>query len=162
LRSFTRPGVTTIFVNLVGATTGAQVEDTWYQVRKSVADMRHTLPPGVVGPFFDDDFGDVFGIVYGLTADGFSQRELRDYAESIRSKLLQVPDAERSEPLATQDETIFIESSTKQLAGLGLDQSAFVSALRAQNLVLPSGTIQTGNETLALRVTRRFEQGEGR
>jgi multidrug efflux pump len=160
LRSFTRPGVTTIFVNLVGATTGTQVEDTWYQVRKSVADMRHTLPPGVVGPFFDDDFGDVFGIIYGLTADGFSQRELRDYAESIRSKLLQVPDVEKIELLGTQDETIFIEFSTKQLAGLGLDQSAFVSALRAQNLVLPSGTIQTGNETLALRVTGGFDSEE--
>jgi multidrug efflux pump subunit AcrB len=160
LRSFTRPGVTTIFVNLVGATTGTQVEDTWYQVRKSIGDMRHTLPPGVVGPFFDDDFGDVFGIIYGLTADGFSQRELRDYAESIRSKLLQVPDVAKIEMLGTQDETIFIEFSTRQLAGLGLDQSVFVDALRAQNLILPSGTIQTGAETLALRVTGTFDSEE--
>ena len=157
LRSFTRPGVTTIFVNLVGATTAAQVEDTWYHVRKSVGDVRHTLPPGVVGPFFDDDFGDVFGIIYGLTADGFSQRELRDYAEDIRSRLLRVPDVAKIELLGTQDETIFIEFSTRQLAGLGLDQSAFVAALRAQNVVLPSGTIQTGNETLALRATGSFD-----
>ncbi len=160
LRSFTRPGVTTIFVNLVGATSAKQVEDTWYQVRKSVADIRHTLPQGVVGPFFDDDFGDVFGIIYGLTADGFSHRELRDYAESIRSKLLQVPDVAKIELLGTQDETIFIEFSTRQLAGLGLDQAAFVAALRAQNLVLPSGTVQTGNETLALRVTGSFDSEE--
>ncbi len=160
LRSFTRPGVTTIFVNLVGATSAAQVEDTWYQVRKSVGDIRHTLPQGVVGPFFDDDFGDVFGIIYGLTADGFSQRELRDYAESIRSKLLQVPDVLKIEMLGTQDETIFIEFSPQQLAGLGLDQSAFVSALRAQNVVLPSGTVETGNETLALRVSGSFDSEE--
>jgi multidrug efflux pump subunit AcrB len=92
LRSFTKPGVTTIFVNLKGATTGREVDDTWYHVRKSVADMRHTLPPGVVGPFFDDEFGDTFGIIYGLTADGFTHRELRDYAEDIRSRLLHVPD----------------------------------------------------------------------
>src|SRR6516162_1782218 len=160
LRSFTRPGSTVIFVNLVGATSAKQVEDTWYQVRKNVGDMRHTLPSGVVGPFFDDDFGDVFGIIYGLTPDGFSQRELRDYAENIRSQLLQVPDVEGIELLGTQDETIFIEFSTRQLAGLGLDQSQFMDALRAQNLILPSGTIQTGAETLALRVTGTFDSEE--
>src|SRR5262245_47685638 len=160
LRSFTRPGVTTIFVNLLGKTSATQVEDTWYQVRKNVGDIRHTLPHGVVGPFFDDDFGDVFGIIYGLTADGFSRRELRDYAESIRSQLLQVPDVEKIELLGTQDDTIFIEFSTRRLAGLGIDQSAFVSALRAQNLVLPAGTVQTGAETLALRVTGSFDSEE--
>ena len=160
LRSFTRPGVTVIFVNLLGATSAKQVEDTWYQVRKNVGDIRHTLPPGVVGPFFDDDFGDVFGIIYGLTADGFSQRELRDYAESIRSKLLQVPDVAKVELLGTQDETIFIEFSTRQLAGLGLDPTTFANALRAQNLILPAGTIQTGAETLALRVTGTFDSEE--
>ena len=160
LRSFTRPGSTVIFVNLLGATTGRQVDDTWYQVRKNVGDMRHTLPPGVVGPFFDDDFGDVFGIIYGLTADGFSQRELRDYAENIRSQLLQVPDVEKIELLGTQDETIFIEFSTRQLAGLGLDPTTLANALRAQNLVLPAGTIQTGAETLALRVTGTFDSEE--
>ena len=160
LRSFTRPGVTVIFVNLVGATSAKEVEDTWYQVRKNVGDIRHTLPPGVVGPFFDDDFGDVFGIIYGLTADGFSQRELRDYAESIRSKLLLVPDVAKVELLGTQDETIFIEFSTRQLAGLGLDPTTFANALRAQNLILPSGTIQTGAETLALRVTGTFDSEE--
>jgi len=160
LRSFTRPGVTTIFVNLVGATSATEVEDTWYQVRKNVGDMRHTLPAGVQGPFFDDEFGDVFGIIYGLTADGFSPRVLRDYAESIRSRLLQVPDVQQIELLGTQDEIIFIEFSTERLAGLQLDQSALVAALRAQNVVLPAGTVQTGSETLALRVTGGFDSEE--
>jgi len=157
LRSFTKPGVTTIFVNLKGATTVNEIHDTWYQVRKNVADMRHTLPTGVVGPFFDDDFGDVFGIIYGLTADGFTHRELRDYAEAIRSQLLQVPDVRRIDLLGTQDERIFIEFSTRQLAGLGLDPATFVTALQAQNVVLPAGVIQTGNETVALRVTGSFD-----
>jgi multidrug efflux pump subunit AcrB len=160
LRSFTRPGVTTIFVNLVGATTAAQVDDTWYFVRKSVADMRQTLPPGVIGPFFDDEFGDVYGIIYGLTADGFSHRELRDYAERIRSQLLQVPDVLKVEMLGAQDEVIFIEFNTRQLAGLGVDTAAFVAALQAQNVVLQSGTIQTGDEKLALRVTGGFDSEE--
>jgi len=157
LRSFTRPGVTTIFVNLLGATNAKQVDDTWYHVRKSIGDMRHTLPAGVVGPFFDDEFGDTFGIIYGLTSDGFTHRELRDYAEDIRGRLLSVPDVSQIEILGTQDETIFIEFSTKQLAGLGIDQSAFVAALRAQNVVLPTGVIRTGNENLALRVTGAFD-----
>jgi multidrug efflux pump subunit AcrB len=157
LRSFTRPGVTTIFVNLLGATNAGEVEDTWYQVRKRVGDMRHTLPAGVQGPFFDDEFGDTFGIIYGLTADGFTHRELRDYAEEIRGRLLSVPDVSQIEILGAQDERIFIEFSTKQLAGLGIDQGAFVAALRAQNVVLPAGVIQTGAEKLALRVTGAFD-----
>jgi hypothetical protein len=84
LRSFTRAGVSTIFVNLDGKTNAQEVADTWYEVRKSVGDMRHTLPAGVLGPGFNDDFGDTFGIIYGVTADGFNHRELRDHVE-VRS-----------------------------------------------------------------------------
>src|SRR5215469_10827428 len=144
LRSFTRPGLTTIFVTLKQSTTASQIPDIWYHVRKSVADMRHTLPAGIVGPRFNDEFGDVFGIIYGVTADGFSQRELRDYVEDIRSELMQVPDIAKIELLGAQDEKIFVEFSIKQLAGLGIDRSALVSALAAQNLVHPAGVIQTG------------------
>jgi multidrug efflux pump len=157
LRSFTTPGVTTIFVNLKGAVRAAQIPDIWYHVRKSVADMRHTLPQGIVGPRFNDEFGDVFGIIYGVTADGFTQRELRDYVEDIRSELMQVPDVAKIELLGAQDEKIFVEFSIKQLAGLGIDRSTLISALAAQNIVQPAGVIQTGNETLLLRVSGAFE-----
>jgi multidrug efflux pump len=92
LRSYTKPGITTIFVNLKGATTASEVPDIWYQVRKKIGDIRHTLPAGVVGPGFNDDFGDTYGLIYGFTADGFTHRELRDYVENIRSRLLQVRD----------------------------------------------------------------------
>ena len=88
LRSYTVPGQTTIFVDLKGATPPSVVPDMWYQVRKRVGDMRHTLPQGVIGPGFDDDFGDTFGIIYGFTADGFTHRELRDQVEEVRSRLL--------------------------------------------------------------------------
>ncbi|MGY3466426.1 RND family efflux transporter MFP subunit [Bradyrhizobium sp. LM6.11] len=77
LRSFTRAGVSTVFVNLKGSASAREVTDTWYHVRKSIGDMRHTLPAGVIGPGFNDEFGDTFGIIYGFTSDGFSQRELR-------------------------------------------------------------------------------------
>ena len=157
LRSFTRAGVTTIFVNLKGSATAKEVPDIWYHVRKSIGDIRHTLPAGIVGPGFNDDFGDTFGIIYGFTADGFTHRELRDYVEDIRSKLLHVPDVSKIEILGAQDERIFVEFSMKELASLGIDRSALIAALQAQNVVRPAGTIQTGNETLSLRVSGAFQ-----
>ncbi len=156
LRSFTSAGRTTIFVNLLGNTTANEVPDIWYHVRKSVGDMRATLPAGIVGPGFNDEFGDTFGIIYGFTTDGFTHRELRDYVEDIRSKLLSVADVSKIEILGAQDEKIFVEFSTKELAGLGVDRNALIAALQAQNVVLPAGTIQTGYETLALRVSGAF------
>ena len=141
LRSFTRAGVTTIFVNLQGSASAKEVSDTWYQVRKNVGDIRSTLPAGIVGPGFNDDFGDTFGIIYGFTSDGFTHRELRDRVEDIRSKLLLVPDVSKIELLGAQDERIFVEFSIKELAGLGIDRSALIAALQAQNIVRPAGTI---------------------
>src|SRR5882672_11576344 len=156
LRSYTTPGLTTIFVNLKGSTSASEVPDVWYQVRKNVGDIRHTLPAGVVGPGFNDDFGDTFGIIYGFTSDGFTHRELRDRVEDIRSKLLLVPDVSKIELLGAQDERIFVEFSMKELASLGIDRSALIAALQAQNIVQPAGTIQTGYESLSLRVSGAF------
>lgn len=156
LRSYTSAGMTTIFVNLKGSATGAEVPDIWYQVRKSVGDIRHTLPAGVIGPGFNDEFGDTFGIIYGFTADGFTQRELRDYVEDVRSKLLNVPDVSKIEVMGAQDERIFIEFNVQELASLGIDRSAVVAALQAQNVVQPAGSIETGEEILSLRVTGGF------
>jgi multidrug efflux pump subunit AcrB len=160
LRSFTRAGVTTIFVNLKDSTGAREIPDIWYHVRKSIGDMRHTLPAGVVGPGFNDEFGDTFGIIYGFTADGFTHRELRDYVEDVRSKLLQVRDVSKIEILGAQDEKIFVEFSMEELASLGIDRSALISALQAQNVVQPAGTIQTGKETLSLRVSGAFRSEE--
>ncbi|VFU16502.1 Multidrug efflux pump subunit AcrB (plasmid) [Methylocella tundrae] len=156
LRSYTKPGLTTIFVTLKGSTTAAEVPDIWYQVRKNVGDIRHTLPVGVIGPGFNDDFGDTYGLIYAFTADGFTHRELRDYVEDIRSRLLQVPDVSKIDILGAQDEQIFVEFSIQQLAGLGIDRAALIAALRAQNAVSPSGSIQTGAEKLSLRVSGAF------
>jgi multidrug efflux pump len=156
LRSYTRPGVATIFVNLEGSATASEVADTWYHVRKSIGDIRHTLPAGIVGPGFNDEFGDTFGIIYGFTADGFTHRELRDRVEEVRSKLLQVPDVSKIEILGAQDEKVFVEFSMRELASLGIDRSALIAALQAQNVVQPAGTIQTGYETLLLRVSGAF------
>jgi multidrug efflux pump subunit AcrB len=157
VRSYTKPGVTTIFVNLKGEVPGRQVQDTWYRVRNLIADMRHTLPAGTLGPFFNDRFGDTFGIIYGFTADGFSNRELRDHVEAIRSRLLLVQDVSKIEIVGAQDERIFIEFSVRELANLGLDRSALLAALQAQNVVRPAGAVQTQNETFSVRVSGAFQ-----
>ena len=122
LKSYTSAGQTTIFVNLKDSTPPAQVPDIWYQVRKKVGDIRDTLPQGIVGPGFNDEFGDTYGIVYGFTADGFTDRELRDYVVDIRKQLLQLPDISKIDILGAQDERVYVEFSEKQLAGLGIDR----------------------------------------
>lgn len=156
LRSFTRAGTATIFVDLKGSTQGREVADTWYQVRKKVGDMRHTLPRGLVGPFFNDEFGDTFGIVYAFTADGFSHRELRDAVEAARSELLKVADVSKIDILGAQDEVVYIDFSAERLAGLGFDPSTLIAALRAQNIVSPAGVLSTSKESIALRVSGAF------
>jgi multidrug efflux pump subunit AcrB len=157
VRSYTTAGQTTIFVDLRQSTPPSEVADVWYQVRKNIGDMRQTLPTGVVGPIFNDDFGDTFGIIYAFTADGFTFRELRDRVEAIRSRLLRVPDVSKIELLGTQDEQIFIEFSTEKLAGLRLDYATIVGALQAQNIVRPAGVLNTSRERLFLRVSGAFD-----
>jgi multidrug efflux pump subunit AcrB len=157
LKSYTVAGQSTIFVYLLESTPKKQVPDLWYQVRKKVGDIKQTLPQGTLGPFFNDEFGDTFGIIYGFTADGFTHRELRDYAEKARSRLLQVPDVSKAEFLGTQDERIYVEFSTHRLAELGMDRLALVQALASQNAVVPSGVIQTKNEAMLMDVSGRFE-----
>jgi len=157
IRSYTTAGQTTIFVDLQQSTPPGEVPDIWYQVRKNVGDMRQTLPAGVHGPVFNDDFGDTFGIIYAFTADGFTFRELRDRVEAIRSRLLLVPDVSKIELLGTQDEQIYIEFSTEKLAGLRLDYATIVAALQAQNVVRPAGILNTSRERLFLRVTGAFD-----
>ncbi len=157
LTSYTRAGVTTIFVNLRGDTPSDKVPDRWYDVRKKVGDIRHTLPTGTIGPNFNDEFGDVFGIIYGFTAEGFTHRELRDKVEEVRSRLLLVPDVSKIEIMGAQDEQIFLEFSTQRLAALGLDYPALIATLQAQNAVRPAGVLQTGEERISLRVSGSFD-----
>jgi multidrug efflux pump subunit AcrB len=160
IRSYTTAGQTTIFVDLDETTPLEDVADVWYTVRKDIGDMRLTLPPGVIGPFFNDDFGSTYGIIYGFQSDGFSFRELRDYAEAARSKLLHVPDVAAVQVLGTQDERIYIEFEAAKIAGLGLNLNQIVNTLQQQNLLRPSGVIQAGDERVYLRVTGAFETEE--
>jgi multidrug efflux pump subunit AcrB len=157
LKSYTTAGKATVFVYLKDSTPPKQVPDIWYQVRKKVGDIRNTLPQDIVGPGFNDEFGDTYGIVYGFTADGFTHRELRDHVEEIRKQLLQLPDISKVDMLGAQDERVYVEFSTEQLAGLGIDRPALIAALQAQNAVTPAGVVQTGDEKILVRVSGAFQ-----
>jgi multidrug efflux pump subunit AcrB len=157
VRSYTTAGSTTLFVDLLSSTPPQQVAGIWYQVRKNIGDMRATLPAGVLGPGFNDEFGDTFGTIYGFTSDGFSHRELRDFVESARSRLLRVPDVAKVELLGEQNEQVFLEFSTARLAGLGLTYPDLLAQLQSQNRVQPAGVLQTGAERLYLRVSGAFD-----
>lgn len=153
LRSLTTAGQSVIYVVLEDSAPPDEVGEAWYQVRKKVADIRHTLPAGVVGPFFNDEFGDTFGIIYGFTSDDFSEREIRDWAYEARNRLLQIENIGKVEFLGTQDETIYIEFSTQRLASLGLSTSTIISTIQAQNAVLPAGLMTTNADRTVLEVS---------
>jgi multidrug efflux pump len=157
LKSYTTAGKATVFVHLKDSTPPKQVPDIWYQVRKKVGDIRNTLPQDILGPGFNDEFGDTYGIVYGFIADGFTHRELRDHVEEVRKQLLQLPDISKVDMLGAQDERVYVEFSTEQLAGLGIDRPALITALQAQNAVTPAGVVQTGDEKILVRVSGAFQ-----
>ncbi|MBV8185656.1 MAG: efflux RND transporter permease subunit [Alphaproteobacteria bacterium] len=159
-KSYTTSGQTTIFVNLKDDTPARDIASIWVEVRDKVNDIRADLPNGVQGPYFDDQFGDVFGNIYALTADGLSFRQLRDYAEQARTEILKIPSAGRIELLGVQDQVVFLNFSTQHVAGLGLDQQSVLQSLQAQNVVAPSGVVQAGPETVSLRVSGQFRSLE--
>jgi len=159
-RSVTTAGQTIIFVNLKPTTKARDVTPTWVEVRNMINDLRPNFPQGVQGPFYNDRFGDVFGNIYAFTADGLSMRQLRDYVETVRSRILTIPNAGKVELVGAQDEVIYLEFSTRQIAALGLNQQAILASLQAQNAVSPSGVIQAGPERIAVRVGGQFTSEE--
>ncbi len=157
LRSFTRAGVSTIFVNLDGKTNAQQVADTWYLCARAWATCAIPCPQALSVPAFNDEFGDTFGIIYGVTADGFSHRELRDHVENASVETAGREGRLEDRAAWHQDEQIFIEFSMEDLANLGVDRSALLAALQAQNAVRPAGLIETDEESISLRVSGSFE-----
>jgi len=156
VRSYTKPGESVVFVNLKDTVAGSAVQPLWYQVRKKIDDIRHTLPSGISGPYTNDEFGDTYSLIYALISDGFTHRELRDHAERLRTELLRVKDVAKVELVGVQEEKIYLEFSTQQLAALGLEANTLMQALQAQNALAPSGTVDAGPERIAIRVTGEF------
>ncbi|MFO6421031.1 efflux RND transporter permease subunit [Hylemonella sp. W303a] len=156
IRSYSKPGESQIVFNLKDSMPPSEVADTWYQVRKRVSDMRHTLPAGIQGPYFNDDFGDVYGVIYALEAEGFSYAELKDFANDARQQLLRVPDVAKVELFGAQDEKVFVEISQKTAAQLGLDMNQVLAQLGQQNAVESAGAVQTPLDVVQVRVAGQF------
>ena len=160
IRSYSKPGESTILFQVKDSTKAAEVANIWYTVRKKVGDIRGTLPAGVQGPFFNDEFGDVFGVIYALESDGFSDAEVKSFADDVRQKLLRVTDVNKVELMGVQDEKLYIEISQKRLSQLGLDMNQVLAQLGQQNAVEGAGTIQTPLDVVQVRVAGQFQAVE--
>ncbi|KAF2393014.1 efflux RND transporter permease subunit [Pseudomonas frederiksbergensis] len=155
--SFSRPGESQVTFMARDSMHSAQIPELWYQVRKKISDIRQTLPPGIQGPFFNDEFGTTFGNIYALTGDGFDYAVLKDYADRIQIQLQRVKDVGKVDLLGLQDEKIWIELSNVKLATLGLPLAAVQQALEEQNAVSTAGFFETSSERLQLRVSGNFQ-----
>ncbi|MFL1525912.1 efflux RND transporter permease subunit [Pseudomonas sp. O230] len=158
--SFSRPGESQVTFVARDSMHSVEIPDLWYQVRKKISDIRHTLPPGIQGPFFNDEFGTTFGNIYALTGDGFDYAVLKDYADRIQIQLQRVKDVGKVDLLGLQDEKIWIELSNVKLATLGLPLAAVQQALEEQNAMSTAGFFETTSERLQLRVSGNFQTVE--
>lgn len=157
IRSYAKPGEVTILFELRDSTPGTRVPQLWYTVRKKLQDDAHSLPPGVQGPFFNDDFGDVYGVIYALRGPGFSPAELKDLADDVRRQLLRVPDVAKVEIFGAQPEQVHVTLSLQRIAGMGLGVQQVLAQLQQQNAITDAGTIHTPQEQVRLRVSGQFQ-----
>lgn len=160
LKSYSRPGSAVIYVTLKETSPKEQIRPTWLAVRNLVQDIQQDLPQGVVGPFFNDHFDDVYGSIYALTSEGFSYEEMRQKAERIRRTLVDVDNVKKVELIGVQEEKIYIEMSNSKLTELGIAPSTIADIIRTQNAVTPAGMIETDSDNVHLRFTGMFNDLE--
>jgi multidrug efflux pump subunit AcrB len=160
LRSYTKPGESLTILMLKDFAPGKEVTNVWYQARKKVGDIRQTLPQGVYGPYFNDEFGDVYGSIYALSADGFTDEELRQFAEKVRAAFLSVPSVAKVDFFGVQEEKVFVELPQRRMAQLGIDFNQVVAQLNAQNAVEGQGMVSTSDSNVLVRVSGAFQSVE--
>ncbi|WP_454741689.1 efflux RND transporter permease subunit [Cupriavidus necator] len=156
IRSFSKPGETTVIFQLKDTSPAKETAQVWYTVRKKIGDIQQTLPAGVRGPFFNDEFGDVYGTIYALSADGFNYKELREYADLVRQELLRVPAVAKVSLIGLQDEKVYIEFNQARFAQLGLDINAIAEQISQQNNLTGSGVLVTPSDNLQVRLSGQF------
>ncbi len=156
MRSYSRPGESLIFYTMKDSAPASAVAEQWYQVRKKVGDISATLPPGVQGPFFNDEFGDVYTNIYTLQGDGFSPAQLHDYADRLRTVLLRVPGVAKVDYFGDQPEHIYVEISNTQLTRLGVSPQQIAQAINSQNAVTGAGTLTTADDRIFVRPTGQY------
>ena len=153
IKSYSKPGETIILVQLRESTPPRETAASWYQVRKKIGDIRPTLPAGVIGPFFNDEFGDTYGSIFAISGDGFTYAEMKDYADFVRQQLLQVPLVSKVEQFGVQEEKVNIEFSHKKFAQLGVPFEVIANQIATQNTVESTGVLVTPTDDLQVRVT---------
>ncbi|AVP94287.1 efflux RND transporter permease subunit [Aeromonas rivipollensis] len=154
--TFSRQGFGGMTISVKGGTPKADQQEAWYQARKKLADLELELPDGVVGPIFNDEFGDVYGLIYAVKGDGVSLADLADQAEIIKRNLLKVPMVNKIDLLGKQAEKIYIEFSHERLAALGIQPAQIMAALKSQNAILPAGSLDTASDRIYVRVSGQF------
>src|SRR5262245_24472857 len=157
LRSYSKSGESVIFITPRQDVDPRDIQYIWYLARKKVADIRHTLPAGAIGPFFNDEFGDTYTSVLAFSFDGFGYPEVRDYVEAARQRLLRLPYVEKVDLIGDQEERVYVEFSDAKLAQLGLAASQVATVLRSQNIVVPAGVLDSPSHRVPLRVSGRLE-----
>lgn len=160
ISSYSKPGESQVIFQLRDNSKPQDVANLWYTVRKKIGDMQYTLPQGVQGPFFNDEFGDVYGVIYGLHGEGYSYAELKTFADDVRQQLLRVKDVAKVELFGAQNEKLFIELSQKRLAQMGLDTNQVIGQLNQQNAVVGAGVVHTPVEQVQVRVAGQFDEVE--
>ena len=156
IRSYSKPGEALILFQVRDSSPPKEMPQIWYTVRKKLGDIRGTLPPGVSGPFFNDEFGDVYGSLYALSADGYSYAELKNHADQVRQRLLKVKDVSKVQIFGAQEEKVFIEISQRRLAQLGLDFAQVIAQIGQQNAVESAGVITSPSDAIQVRVAGQF------
>ena len=160
IKSFSRPGETMIFISVKDDTLSGAIPELWYQVRKKVGDIRHTLPAQLESLTFNDEFSDVYGIMYALTGDGFDYAALKQHAEEIRSELLKVKAVAKVEFFGEQKQRLFIEISNAKLVTLGISTPELIKIIQSQNTVAQGGVYDSANERIRIAVSGRYTEPE--
>ncbi|KAF1712080.1 multidrug transporter AcrB [Pseudoxanthomonas kalamensis DSM 18571] len=160
VRSYSRPGESQVIIMARDSMHSDEVPELWYQVRKRVGDIRATLPEGVYGPYFNDEFGDTYGNIYALTAPGFDYAVMKEYADRIQLELQRVADVAKVELVGLQDEKVWIELSNTKLATLGIPLASIQQALEQQNAIVAAGFFETPSDRVQLRISGGFDSVE--
>jgi len=156
VKTYARQGYGAMTITVVGGTSHADQREAWYQARKKFSDIKLELPEGVIGPIFNDEYGDVTGMLYAVKGDGISQWELSDIAEDIKRRLLKVPMVKKVDIYGKQAKKVYVEFSHQRLAALGITPAMIAESLRNQNTVLAAGQVDTRGDRVLMRVTGQF------
>ncbi len=158
--SYSRPGESLVTFMARDSMHSSEIPTLWYQVRKKIGDIQQTLPAGVQGPYFNDEFGDTYGNIYALTGKGYDYAVLKDYADRIQLQLENVPDVSKVDLVGLQNEKIWVDMSNTKVASLGIPLSEVQQALNSQNSITSSGFFETPTDRIQLRTSGRFKTVE--